>query len=203
MAKTLDTSHATSILDLPPLWGEVASLAGTVPLVDVATLAGYFKRPKKEIETILAHPLVAEHVEHLKAEISLRLGSEVNTLTEARSLAIKGIKDHLADAKDIPLSALTRVTQLLFEHHPDRRFQKVEQREQKTLVEHTIREHALDGLKARAFENFSRKQISATVSDVSASFEQIVDVSDEDVLEDFSESGMNAIEASLASQGVL
>lgn len=155
-------ARAETITDLPPFWGEVASLAGTVPLVDAPILAGYFKRPKKEIETILAHPIVQEHVEHLKSEVALRLSQETNTMTAARSLAIKLIHDHLQQYGDgMKVSELSNVLKMLADYHPDRRYVKVEKREEHRVIEHKINEHALESLKQRALENFSRVPVEA------------------------------------------
>ncbi len=188
---------ATSIEDLPPLWGEVASLAGTVPLVDVSILAGHFKRPKKEIERILAHPAVAEHVEYLKAEIALRVGKEAGTLTEARSSAIQKIAERLQD-DDIPLPVLIKTAQFLCDYNPDRKFVKIEKREEHRTVEHTIREHTLLDIKARALENFRRVPVELIPA---ASVEYTE--ADPDERDDFSEAGICAIEKQLEEEGVL
>lgn len=205
-------STATCIEELPPLWGEVASLAGTVPLVDVPTLAGHFKKPKREIESILAHPIVAEHVEFLKAQITLKVGSEAGTLTAARSTVIQQIKDHLDEhGSEMKLDDLLKAAKFLCDYNPDRKFVKVEQREERRVVEHTIREHALNDLKEIAFSNFSRKAITAEVSPVvSASYAEVisplpVDEFEPEGMDDarFSEEGMNAIERELAKEGTL
>ena len=155
-------ANAQTITDLPPFWGEVASLAGTVPLVDAKILAGYFKRPKKEIEGILEHPLVQEHVEHLKSEVALRLSQETNTMTAARSLSIQLIHEHLQQyGSSMKVSELSNVLKMLNDYHPDRRYVKVEKREEHRVIEHKINEHALETLKQRALENFNRVPVEA------------------------------------------
>jgi hypothetical protein len=199
---------ATCIEELPPFWGEIASLAGTVTGVDAKTLGGYFKRPKSQIEQILSHPIVQEHVEYLKSEIALRLSGEVSTLTEARSLAIQGIKDHLAEYGDsMKVSELLNVLKTISDYHPDRRFVKVEKREEHRVIEHTINAHALEELRGRALENFNRKPVealevgslSATISDIGVGST----IDDEGFVDELEGLDGEGIDAALAKSGGL